>query len=207
MKVQHIFMVILVVLAAAALLFQRDTMPGTETKENPVISCDGDDLSAYHEYISINGEKVKSSALVVTYNGKTYFAISLLQEKVSDSFIRYDNGELWIRRNQEQEAVLLKRAEQVYIDFDTLMDYANVNNDVLRSTGAMYIDTMNPLSITVNGTTYMMSHNGSENKDVVGTKPDFILSDGRGAWYEKDAIYIEDDWGRAFLYEKDKTSI
>ena len=200
-------MVILVVLAAAALLFQRDTMPGTETKENPVISCDGSDLSAYHEYISINGEDVESAALVVTYNSKIFFAISVLQEKISDSFIRYDNGELWIRRNRVQEAVLLKCAEQVYIDFDTLMDYANVNKDVLRSTGAMYIDTMNPLSVTVNGTTYLMSHHGSENMDIVGTKPDLILFDGRGAWYGKDAIYIEDDWGRAFLYEKDKTSI
>ena len=207
MKVQHVFLVILVVLAVVALLFQQDILPGTGTKENPVVFCDREDLAAHHKSISINGEKLEPSALVVTYDSRIYFDISLLQDQISVSFIRYDNGELWIRRKHVQEAALLKCAEQVYIDFDTLMAYANINNDVLQSTGTMYIDTMNPLSITVNGTTYMMSSDGLENMDIVGTTPDIILSDGRGAWYGTDAIYVEDDWGRAYLYERDTTSI
>lgn len=172
-----------------------------------MLRCNDSELSSYNKDVFINGEKVDEGLSVVIYHSKIYFSVNMLHNRISDYFISQLGNSINIRRNEIDLIALLKSESDIYVEFDVLMQYVHINNDVYKSGGSMYIDSMLPTSVNINGARYYITNEQLSSSVFGDNLPDMVLSDGRGAWREDDCFYIEDDWGNIFRYKKSQVTI
>lgn len=171
------------------------------------MQCSANKLIPYQKEVFINGEKITDELTVIKYEGKTYFSIDKLQIYISKRFISSENNTVTIRRDNVKPSFLLMSKEAVYIDLEKLLQYVHINNNVYKSTGNMFIDSMLPSSVNINGVTYYLTDEKIENFDVDQEQIDEVLVDGRGAWKDDSSYLIEDDWGNVYKFEKSKIGI
>lgn len=180
---------------------------GIHNKEDSMLRCNDSELSSYNKDVFINGEQVDDKLSVVIYHSKIYFSVDMLRNRISGYFISQCGNSINIRRNEIDPLTLLKSESYIYVEFDVLMQYVHVNNDVYKSSGSMYIDSMLPASVNINGARYYITNEQLSSSVFGDNLPDVVLSDGRGAWSEDDCFYIEDDWGNVYRYRQSQNTI
>lgn len=207
MKTQHKILIILIVfffiLISTVFYVKYNRLYG----ENQIMQCSANELQPYQKAVFINGEKITDELTVVNYEGKIYFSIDMLEIYISKRFISSENNTVTIRRDNLNPSCLLMSEEAVYIDLEKLLQYVHINNNVYKSTGNMYIDSMLPSRVNINGAIYYLTAEKIENFDDEQEQVDEVLVDGRGAWKDASFYWIEDDWGNVYKFEKSNIGI
>lgn len=207
MKIQHKILILLIVFIFGLISTAFYVKYNRPTGGNQIMQCSANKLIPYQKEVFINGEKITDELTVIKYEGKTYFSIDKLQIYISKRFISSENNTVTIRRDNVKPSFLLMSKEAVYIDLEKLLQYVHINNNVYKSTGNMFIDSMLPSSVNINGVTYYLTDEKIENFDVDQEQIDEVLVDGRGAWKDDSSYLIEDDWGNVYKFEKSKIGI
>lgn len=207
MKIQHKILILLIVFIFGLISTAFYVKYNRPTGGNQIMQCSANKLIPYQKEVFINGEKITDELTVIKYEGKTYFSIDKLQIYISKRFISSENNTVTIRRDNVKPSFLLMSKEAVYIDLEKLLQYVHINNNVYKSTGNMFIDSMLPSSVNINGVTYYLTDEKIENFDVDQEQIDEVLVDGRGAWKDDSSYLIEDDWGNVYKFEKSKIGL
>lgn len=172
-----------------------------------MLHCDESELTPHNNDVYINGIKVDEELCVVTYHNSYYFSVDMLRNHISDKFISLHDKGIRIRRIEIDTSSLLQNNSRIYIEFNALMQYVSINNNVYESNGSMYIDCMLPASSNIGGARYYLTNEKSESSKFDYRMPDMVLNDGRGAWRKGNCFFIEDDWDHVYKYLESQDQI
>lgn len=193
-----------VFLCAALLLFGCTQAEGKDTMESsakPVI-CSMSECTEYTGCYYINGKRVTAKNAAILWHETLYLSLEPLQEMVSEQFLYIDEQGIHIRHALITLDQAIRVDGTLYLPEPLLSKtYLHVNQDVLKAGGPIYLDTHLPLSVSYQHDRYEKTDKNRKSSRFFLRKCT-ILESGRRLWRGRGCVWVEDDWGKAYQYQK-----
>lgn len=192
-------------LLCTAILFfgceQKGEKTMMESPAEPVLRSRAE-CTEYTVSYYINGKRVIAKDAALMCDGTLYLSLEPFPEMVSEQFLHIDAQGIQIRHAVVALDQAIRVDETLYLPEPLLSSaYVHINQDVLKTGGPIYLDTHLPLAVSYGNDRYELTSEQRAVSDFI-KEADSVLESGRRLWKGRGCVWVEDDWGKAYQYQK-----